>query len=235
MSTPSSHPSITFPARLRHQLIVSCQAPPGDPLDHPEVLRRLALSALRGGAGGLRANGAETIRSFRAETELSILGIHKRYRGHRSEITPDFASAVAIAQAGADVIALDCTTARAADTEPWPELVSRIHHELARPVLADVATVAEARSAEAAGADAVATTLYGYTPETEGQRSVNWPMVEELACTLRVPLLVEGHIRNPEDLRRAFELGAYAVVVGAAIARPESITAQFVHHIPPGF
>jgi N-acylglucosamine-6-phosphate 2-epimerase len=140
-----------------------------------------------------------------------------------------------LVEAGADLIALDCTTARAADTEPWPELVSRIRHELARPVLADIATVAEAYAAEAAGADAIATTLYGYTPETEGQRSVNWSMIEKLAHTLRVPLLVEGHIRHPEELRRAFESGAYAVVVGAAIARPESIAAQFVHLIPPRY
>ena len=203
-------------------------------MHHPEVLRRLAISALRGGAGGLRANGAKAIRSFRAETTLPIIGIQKRYRGDCADITPDFASAAAVAQAGADVIALDCTSVRAADTEPWPDLIARIHRELALPVLADVATAAEARAAEAEGADAVATTLYGYTPETEGRRAVNWAMVEELARTLRVPLLVEGHVREPEELRRAFELGAFAVVVGAAITRPESIAAQFVHSIPSG-
>lgn len=224
-----------FPEALRHRLIVSCQAPPGDPLHHPEVLRRLAISVLRGGAGGLRANGADNIRLFRAETSLPIIGIQKRYRGSRADITPDFASAVTVAQAGADAVALDCTTARAVDTEPWPEMIARIHSELALPVLADIATAAEAHAAEAAGADAVATTLYGYTPETEGRRSVNWAMVEQLAQSLHVPLLVEGHIRQPEELRRAFEMGAYAVVVGAAITRPEAIAAQFVHSIPsPG-
>jgi len=57
---------------------------------------------------------------------------------------------------------------------------------------------------------------------------VNWEMVENLARELHVPLIVEGYVSQPEEVRRALDLGAFAVVVGSAITRPESITARFV-------
>lgn len=224
-----SHPP--FPASLSNRLIVSCQAPPGDPLDNIDTLRRIVVAVMRGGAGGLRANGVDSIAAFRAETTQPILGIQKRIIDQTVSITPDFNSAHAIANAGADVIALDCSVARHAKAAPWTELVARIHTELQKPVLADIATVDEALAAEADGADAVATTLYGFTPQTAGARSVNWEMVETLIKTLRVPLIVEGHIAHPEEVRRAFSLGAYSVVVGSAITRPEAITARFVDAI----
>jgi N-acylglucosamine-6-phosphate 2-epimerase len=221
-----------FPASLKGGLIVSCQAAPGDPLDHIDTLTRLAISVGRGGAAGLRANGAECIAAFRREVALPILGIKKQKIGGEISITPDFASATSIAEAGADVIALDCSAARHPQAEPWPALIARIHAELRRPVLSDIATFDEALASEASGADAVATTLYGFTPQTAGARAVNWQLVERLARALRVPLIVEGHISQPHEVRQALELGAFAVVVGSAITRPESITARFVSALP---
>ncbi len=220
--------SATFPASLKNKLIVSCQALPGDPLDHTETLRRIALSVLRGGAGGLRANGAESIAVFRRETVLPIIGILKRYENAELDITPNFASAEAVAGAGADIIGIDCSAQRSASSEPWQPLISRIRNELRKPVLADIATFDEARAAEQCGADAVATTMFGYTPLTAGQRSVDWVLVQRLVRSVHLPIIVEGHIRQPEDVRRAFELGAFAVVIGAAITQPEAITARFV-------
>lgn len=220
-----------FPSSLHGKLIVSCQAAPGDPLDHVETLRRLAVSVLRGGAGGLRANGVECIEAFRGETRLPIIGILKRYANGEAAITPDFASAEAVSVAGADVIALDCTARRLTAREPWPGLIGRIHDELRKPVLADIATFEDALAAEEAGADAVATTLYGFTMETAQFRSVNWSLVERLVQKIKVPVIVEGHITQPDEVKRALDLGAYAVVVGSAITRPESITARFVKTI----
>jgi N-acylglucosamine-6-phosphate 2-epimerase len=222
-----------FPPSLKNKLIVSCQAASGDPLDHVETLTRIAISSLRGGAAGLRANGAKCIAAFRRETDVPILGIQKKRVAGEISITPDFESAKAVAQAGADVIALDCSAFRQAGADSWQDLILRIHAELDRPALADIATYAEAHTAEANGADAVATTLYGFTPETEGACTVNWVMVEQLAKTLSVPLIVEGHISHPDEVRRAFDLGAFAVVVGSAITRPQSITARFAGAIFP--
>jgi N-acylglucosamine-6-phosphate 2-epimerase len=228
---PYMTPTLIFPASLKSKLIVSVQAFPGDPLDNTDALRRMAIAVIRGGAGGLRANGPEHIAAFRRETSLPIIGILKRFDENGPLITPDFASAKAVADAGADVIGLDCSAHRPAFLEPWPELLARISEDLRKPVLADIASPEEALAAEQAGASAVATTMYGYTPETKGQRAVNWEWVERLVKALSVPVIVEGHIRHPEDVRRAFDLGAFAVVVGAAITQPGWITARFVEAI----
>ena len=213
---------------LRGRLIVSCQASEGDPLDNLDTLTRIAISVLRGGAGGLRAEGIERIAAFRAITQLPIIGIIKTYDTSGDvHITPDFRSAKAVSEAGADIIALDCTARRLTAVEPWPELIRRIHNELNRPVLADIATLEDARAAERAGADAVATTLYGYTTETANIRTISWPLIQSILSHLTIPVLAEGHITDPQDARRALDLGATAVVVGSAITRPETITARF--------
>jgi N-acylglucosamine-6-phosphate 2-epimerase len=215
--------------RLRGQLIVSCQASEGDPLDDLDTLTRIATSVLRGGAGGLRAEGVSHIAAFRAITQLPIIGIIKTYDASGDVyITPDFRSAKAISDAGADIIALDCTARRLAAPEPWPELISRIHAELHRPVLADIASLADAQAAQRAGADAIATTLYGYTAETANIRTPSWPLIQSLVEHVTIPILVEGHITHPEQAHHVLQLGATAVVVGSAITRPETITSRFV-------
>ena len=214
---------------IRGRLIVSCQASEGDPLDDLDTLTRIATSVLRGGAGGLRAEGVAHIAAFRAITQLPIIGIIKTYDANGDVyITPDFHSANAICDAGADIIALDCTARRLTAAEPWPELIARIHAELNRPVLADIASLEDAQAAERAGADAVATTLYGYTTETAGIRAPSWPLIQSLVARLTIPILMEGHITNPSEAHLALQLGATAVVVGSAITRPETITSRFV-------
>jgi N-acylglucosamine-6-phosphate 2-epimerase len=213
---------------IRGRLIVSCQASEGDPLDNLDTLTRIATSVLRGGAGGLRAEGVPRITAFRAITQLPIIGLIKTFDANGDVyITPDFHSAKAISDAGADIIALDCTARRLTAAEPWPELIRRIHTELHRPVLADIATLEDALAAERADADAVATTLYGYTVETANLRTISWPLIQSMVAHLTIPVIVEGHINAPQDARQALDLGATAVVVGSAITRPETITARF--------
>jgi N-acylglucosamine-6-phosphate 2-epimerase len=214
---------------LRGRVIVSCQASAGDPMDHLDTLTRMAASVLRGGAGGLRAEGVERIGAFRRLTALPVIGLVKTDDVNGDVyITPDFASARAVSEAGADIIALDCTRRRLREAEPWPELIRRIHEGLGRPVCADIATIDDAIAAQSAGADAVASTLYGYTPETARNRKVSWTLIEALIERMTIPVVVEGHIIQPEEVRRAVEMGAHSVVVGSAITRPESITARFV-------
>ena len=215
--------------QLRGRIVVSCQADEGDPLDDLNTLTRIATSVLRGGAGGLRAEGVTRIAAFRSLTDLPIIGIIKTYDANGDVyITPDFRSAKAVSDAGADIIALDCTTRRLTAPEPWTELIPRIHAELNRPVLADIACLEDAFAAERAGADAVATTLYGYTAEIAGIRTPSWPLLQSLVAHLTVPILLEGHITHPAEALHALTLGATTVVVGSAITRPQSITGRFV-------
>src|SRR5579859_2893871 len=217
--------------RLKGALVVSCQAAPGSPLDDTDIICRMALVALQNGATGLRINSPEHIAALRRHTNVPIIGIQKRYRDGELFITPDFESAAGLAAAGASIIALDCTCRSNghswSQSSSWRSLIERIHGELHLPVMADVATLNEARAAAAAGADFVGTTLNGYTEETRGTRCFDWSLLSAMA-ELPVPIIAEGHISRPEQAQRAISTGAWCVVVGSAITRPGVITAGFV-------
>jgi N-acylglucosamine-6-phosphate 2-epimerase len=98
--------------------------------------------------------------------------------------------------------------------------------------MADVSTFEEGMLAEAAGADLVATTLAGYVEPSPSTDGPDLDLVARLAAKLRVPLIAEGRISTPDEAARAISLGAYAVVIGHAITRPEWITARFVAALP---
>jgi glucokinase-like ROK family protein len=215
-------------AQLKGRLIVSCQAFPGDPLEDTDALRRMALAAIGGGAGGLRINSAEHIAALRRDTRLPIIGIQKQYGPAGLRITPDFAAAAALAAAGASIVALDCTDRVWPDGDPWQKLIQRIHQELHLPVMADISTLDEALAAAAAGADCVGTTLNGYTERTRNNQSFSWTLLAQMAQQLHVPIMAEGHISTPEAARRALDGGAWCVIVGSAITRPGVIAARFV-------
>src|SRR5579864_270990 len=217
--------------RLRGGLVVSCQAAPGDPLEHTETILRIAQSVVQGGATALRINSPEHVAAIRKVSELPIIGLQKRYEEGKTHITPDFACAAALAKAGASVIALDCTEQVWPHAEPWRVLIDRIHRELDLPVMADIATLEEAVVAAGAGADMVGTTLNGYTEPTRKNHQFSWPLLSDMVKLIDVPVVAEGRISTPEEARRALAAGAWCVIVGSAITRPGAITANFVRAI----
>ena len=96
--------------RFLKQLIVSCQAPEGDVFHGPDAMARFAIAALQGGAAGIRANGVEDVRAIRDAVSLPIIGIQKSPHPDGGWlITGTFECARDLVEAGADVIALDCT------------------------------------------------------------------------------------------------------------------------------
>jgi N-acylglucosamine-6-phosphate 2-epimerase len=216
--------------RMAGGLIVSCQARPDNPLHGPQFMAAMARAAEAGGAVGLRVNGPDDIRAVRAVTTLPIIGLYKRrYGDDPLEITPTFAEAQAVAEAGAAIIALDATARPRPDGTALPELIARIHTVLGCPALADCAGIEDGVAAEAAGADAVATTMSGYlAPSIPPPDEPDLSLVEALARRLRVPVIAEGRIRTPAQAREALERGAYAVVVGTAITNPREITRWYV-------
>ncbi|HTU52256.1 MAG TPA: putative N-acetylmannosamine-6-phosphate 2-epimerase [Acidobacteriaceae bacterium] len=223
---------MTMPcAALKGVLVVSCQAAPGDPLENVDTLRRIALACLQGGAGGLRLNGGDCIAAVRPDTSVPIIGLKKSYLDGRLRITPDLAAAVELADAGADIIALDCTDRIWPFGEPWQQLVKLIHQELHLPVMADIATLEEARAAAAAGADMIGTTLHGYTEQTAHAQGFSWSLLADIIRETGRPVAAEGHISTPEEARRAIMSGAWCVVVGSAITRPGTITSGFARTV----
>lgn len=211
-------------------LVVSCQARADNPLHGPHHMAAMARAAEQGGAGGIRANGAEDVAAIRAVTRLPLIGLLKRFdEAFPVYITPDLASAIAIAEAGADAVAVDATR-RPRRGERIQDLIPLIRERTGCPVMADVATLEEGIEAVRLGAAAVATTLSGYTDETspKAQGGPDFALVEALARAVRVPVIAEGRIQTPDEVREALRRGAHAVVVGTAITNPREITRRFV-------
>jgi N-acylglucosamine-6-phosphate 2-epimerase len=220
--------------RLRGGLIVSCQALPGEPLFGPAYMARMAIAAYEGGAIGIRANSGPDIRAIREAVPLPLIGLVKRtYPDSAVIITPTLQEAEEAIEAGADILALDATRRRRPGGISLPELVEAIRSRWNAPLLADVSTVEEGVEAARLGFDLVATTLAGYAdgggydpyaPDFELLER----MVEAVTGRLGVPVVAEGRIWEPAQARRCLELGAFAVVVGSAITRPQCITRRFV-------
>ena len=217
--------------QIKGGLVVSCQAEEGEPFYAPELMARFAKSAELGGAVGLRAKEPD-IRAIREMCRLPIIGLDKVYLdGFDVYITPRFEDAQRIADAGAAIIALDCTPRPRPGGVTADQLIRRIKEELQLPVMADISTLEEAVAAERAGADLVATTLSGYTAYSRKTDGPDWDLLRETVQAVEVPVIAEGHLGSPADAQTAFDLGAWAIVIGAAITRPIALTQRFVEAI----
>lgn len=215
--------------RLRGSLIVSCQAFPGEPLYGPAHMVAMARSAVLGGAAAVRANGPDDVAGIAGSVEVPVIGLFKDdLPGIDVRITPTLEHALAIASAGADVVAIDATGRTRGDGLTLAETIEAIHVRARKPVLADVATLAEGLAAAAAGADAISTTLSGYTADSPAADGPDLVLVGGLVRELRIPIIAEGRIATTDHVVGALRAGAAAVVIGAAITRPQWITSRLV-------
>jgi glucokinase-like ROK family protein len=217
---------------LQGKLIVSCQADEGDAFFG--LMDRFAESALAGGASGIRANGPADVRAIRKVAKVPIIGIQKAvYSDGKILITPTFESAKALVEAGADMVALDCTT-RGQQSGAFARM-RQIQSELRVPVLADIATVKEAEEAVRAGADVVLSTMRGYTDDTLQVTRFDARFIEELVTAVNVPVIAEGRVDTPDLARKTMQAGAFAVVVGTVVTRPHSVVRRFADAVEGAF
>lgn len=213
-------------AALRGKLIVSCQAPPGDPMRETATLVRLALSAVAGGGAAIRANEPAVVAAIVEAVDLPVIGLWKD-GDIGVYITPTVRHALAVAEAGAAVVAADATDRPRPDGSAFADIVEAVHAAGAL-VMADVATFEEGVTAAARGADFVSTTLSGYVPGTPKQTGPDLDLVAALSAAIDVPVVAEGRINTPQDAAEALRRGAHSVVVGTAITAPTALTARFV-------
>ncbi|HET8524026.1 MAG TPA: N-acetylmannosamine-6-phosphate 2-epimerase [Thermomicrobiales bacterium] len=216
--------------RLTGGLVVSCQARQDNPLHGPQMMGAMAVAAINGGAVGIRADGPVDIAAIRAATgpDVPIIGIAKAEQPDGSLfITPSIESALQVIAAGAELVALDGTPRPRPGGDQLDRIVAAIH-EAGGVALADVGTEEHARYAIQCGADAVGTTLSGYTPDSPTQDGPDFDLISRLVSFSPVPIFAEGRFWSGEEARTAIGLGAAFVVVGTAITNPQAITARFV-------
>ena len=212
----------TLFAQIKGGLVVSCQALEDEPLHSPEIMARMAVAAKESGAVGIRCNSVIDTQAIREAVDLPIIGLWKDGK-EGVFITPTARHAVGIAEAGADVVAMDATKIRPTLKEDIAAV-----HDAGALVMGDISTYEEGVAAAEAGADCVGTTLSGYTAWSPQQKEPDFELVRRLSNDLSIPVIAEGRINTPELLAGAYAAGAYSVVVGSAITRPQWITARFV-------
>ena len=221
--------------KIKGKLIVSCQALPGEPLyiENGTMMPLMAVAAKQAGAAGIRTNSKRDVEEIRKVVDLPIIGlIKKSYDGFPQYITVTMKEIDELVEAKADIIALDCTMRERPEAKTINEFIKKIKEKYPDILLmADISTFEEGVNAEKAGVDFVGTTLSGYTPYRKKSDGPDFNLVENLAKTLRIPVIAEGKVHEPKQAKKMLELGAFAVVVGGAITRPLEIAQRFVKEI----
>jgi N-acylglucosamine-6-phosphate 2-epimerase len=217
---------------LKGGLIVSCQVQKDDPIYTEDIVIKMAEAAQWAGAVGIRANTPEQIKAIKEKVDLPIIGLYKIWHDNTDVfITPTLEACKQVWEAGAEIIALDCTSQINHEGKPAYELLPILKKEIPEAIIfADVSTYDEAKRAIELGADIVGPTLYGYTEET---KHIEEPNLREFARMCRdfgdeAYMMMEGHVYTPEDAMKCIYLGAHSVVVGSAITRPHLIAKRFV-------
>lgn len=213
---------------LEGGLVVSVQAPEHSPIGETPHLVAIARAAEMGGAAGIRAEGGAVVAAIKAAVGVPVIGLRKRQvRGSAVYITPELADAHEVAAAGADIVAVDATLRPRPGGQAPRDFIEVLGRDVPQPLLADVDSLEAGVAAHEAGAAAVATTLAGYTDAKPPTDRPDLELVGGLAAELDCPVLAEGRYGTPADARAALEAGAFAVVVGTAIADPLTLTRRF--------
>ena len=94
--------------------------------------------------------------------------------------------------------------------------------------MADCSDYEEGMHAAEIGLDLIGTTMHGYTDYTRGAVLPDLDLMKRLVQECGRPVIAEGGIWTPAQLKAALDTGVWAAVVGTAITRPREITKRFV-------
>lgn len=218
---------------MRGRLVVSCQAYPGEPMRDPRTTAQVAASVVRGGAAAVRVQGIDDVRATVRAVDVPVIGLWKD-GAEGVFITPTLEHALAVAQAGAHVVALDGTRRPRPDGLTLAETVARFRDASDALLMADCGSLDDALAAQDAGVDVLGTTLAGYSGERPRTAGPDFEVVTQVVAACTLPVVVEGRVHSPAQAAEAMALGAFSVCVGTAITHPATITGWFVEAIHPG-
>lgn len=217
---------------IKGGIIVSCQALEDEPLHSSYIMMRMAKAALEGGAIGIRANSPEDCSEIKGNVNLPMISIYKRVYGTSNVyITPTINEVKELLPINPEIIAVDATRRERPDGKSLEEFFKKIREVYDGLILADISDLEEGIRAEKIGFDMVSTTLSGYTDYTLDRPRPDIELIKSLKEAVKIPIIAEGNISVPENAVECLEAGAWSVVVGAAITRPQLITKKFVECI----
>ncbi len=211
-------------------LIVSCQALEDEPLHSSFIMGRMAIAAVQGGANGIRANSVADILEIKKHVDVPIIGIIKQeYPNCELHITVTMEEIDKLVAIKTDIIAMDATNRLRPNGEQLSSFVQRIKAKYPQQkLMADCSTIEEMIQAANLGFDYIGTTLFGYTNTTTcSALEDDAQAISEAAALIKQAIIAEGNVNTPQLAKLALEKGAYAVVVGSMITRPQIITSKF--------
>ena len=217
---------------FKGKIIVSSQAMPNEPLYEGNAMLAMMKSVINGGAEILRVAGARDVRNAK-KLGVKVIGITKPEKLPENwksvvYITPDLKDVDELIEADADVIAFDGTLRSRGCT--LQDIISKIH-DAGKFAMADISTFEEGVNCANLGVDIISTTLAGYTDESgEAGETPDFELLEKLVKAVKIPVILEGRIWEPKEVKRAFNLGAHSVVIGSAITRPQLIVKRFMEY-----
>ena len=218
---------------LKNNLIVSVQAMPDEPLYDEICMKAMMASVINGGASGLRVAGVRDVKNAKM-FNVPVIGITKPDKLPENwkevvYITPTLKEVNALIEADADIIAFDGTSRVRPNNCTLKDIIKCIH-SAGKLAMADISTFEEGMNCAELNADILSTTLSGYTTESEtSSDEPDFKLLSELVKYSGKPVILEGKVWNPDEVKKAFEIGATSVVIGSAITRPQLITKRFVN------
>lgn len=214
--------------QIRGGMIVSCQALEDEPLHSSTIMMRMAKAAQMGGAVGIRANSPQDCTEIKKNVDLPLIAIYKKVYGHSDVfITPTIEEVKDLLTVNAEIIAVDATKRPRPDNKTLREFYKEIRQIYNGLIMADISDYDEAVEAERIGFDLVSTTLSSYTAYTLNRQKPDIELIEKLKNVLHIPVIAEGNVETPELAVKCIQAGAWAVVTGGAITRPQLITRKF--------
>ena len=224
--------------KIKNNIIISVQAQANEPLYDENCMLAMMKSVINGGAAGLRVANVRDVKNAKENFDIPIIGITKptiipqNYR-ELVYITPTVRDCVDLIEAGADIIAFDATVRKNITNEnnsSLDEIISTIKNA-EKLAMADISTFEEAKSAYEKGVDIISTTLSGYTIESQNVSPKDKPdfgLLKKLTSNFNIPIILEGRIWEPKDIKKAFKLQAFSVIIGSSVTRPQLIVKRFI-------
>ncbi len=215
--------------KIQNKIIVSCQPNVGGPQDKTNIIVSMAKTAVLGGCGGVRVEGAKNISAVKKEISIPIIGIIKNnLPNFQVRITPLLKDVDKIIKSGADIVAFDATSRKRPFTTK--QIISKIKNAN-RLAMADCSNLDDAKKAINEGVDIISTTLSGYIDNyVKDTDKPNINLIKKFN-KLNSFVMAEGRYNTPQLARKAMLAGANAVTVGSAITRIDNITNWFVKEI----
>lgn len=218
--------------KLKNKVIVSVQAMPTEPLYKEECMLAMMKSVINGGAEALRVAGGRDVRNAK-KLGVTVIGLTKPEKLPENwkevvYITPTLKEVDELITAGADIVAFDGTSRPRPNDCTLQDIISYVKSK-SKYTMADISTLDEGINCSNLGVDIISTTLSGYTQESlSDSDEPDYDLLRNLRSNVSTPIILEGRIWTPEQVSKAFEYGAYSVVIGSAITRPQLITKRFI-------